>query len=68
MPKDDADPKRTMAKHWYNLFSPWGEVEDLRVVQKGGKNGNSVYVRFTHRYYAEFAREALTDQINVFQG
>lgn len=45
----------------YENFSPWGEVEDIyfnpaRFV---------AYIKYTHRYFAEFAREAMLDQILV---
>lgn len=45
----------------YENFAPWGEVEDIffnaaRFI---------AYVKYAHRYYAEFAREAMTDQILV---
>lgn len=30
--------------------------------------GNKVYIKYAHRYYAEFAREAMMDQMELFEG
>ncbi len=48
-----------MVRLIYEHFSVWGEVEDIHF--------NSVkcmaFIKYRHRYYAEFAREAMFDQI-----
>ena len=45
----------------YENFSPWGAVEDIYFNQ-----GRFIaYIKFEHRYYAEFAREAMVDQVLV---
>lgn len=46
----------------YRLMSKFGELEEVDVE----KNGH-VKVTYAHRYYAEFAREALMDQVEVFE-
>jgi len=33
-----------------------------------GLQGNSAYIKFAHRFSAEFAREAMTDQMELFPG
>ena len=30
--------------------------------------GNQVFIKYAHRYYAEFAREAMLDQMDIFEG
>ena len=41
----------------YENFSPWGEVDDIYF-----NAGRFIaYIKYTHRYYAEFAKEAMTD-------
>lgn len=32
------------------------------------RGGSKAFIKYTHRYYAEFAREAMMDQMNVFEG
>ena len=45
----------------YENFSPWGEVEDIYF-----NSGRFIaYIKYVHRFYAEFAKEAMTDQILV---
>ena len=45
----------------YELFCSWGEVEDIHF----NTARFQAYIKFGHRYYAEFAREAMLDQILV---
>ena len=52
----------------YNLFSPWGEIEDVAFSTKGLRGGNRAFIKFAHRYSSEFAREAMSDQMEVFEG
>ena len=50
----------------YTIFSPWGEVEDISINQRPFRGGCRAYIRYAHRFYAEFAREAMNDQMNIF--
>jgi hypothetical protein len=43
----------------YELFSPWGEIEDIHF----NSQKCIAYIKYRHRYYAEFAREAMMDQV-----
>mmetsp|Transcript_23034 Transcript_23034/g.30624 ORF Transcript_23034/g.30624 Transcript_23034/m.30624 type:complete len:96 (+) Transcript_23034:926-1213(+) len=45
----------------YENFSPYGVVEDIYFNQ-----GRFIaFIKYEHRYYAEFAREAMVDQVLV---
>ena len=45
----------------YENFSPYGVVEDIYFNQ-----GRFIaFIKYEHRYYAEFAREAMMDQVLV---
>jgi len=41
----------------YRHFSEWGDLEECRVIDKK----SIAFVRYTHRIYAEFAREAMME-------
>jgi hypothetical protein len=41
----------------YRNFSEWGDLEEVRVIDKK----SIAFVRYTHRIYAEFAREAMME-------
>ncbi len=57
LPADSLTPQRDIVVTIYELFSPWGEVEDIHFnLQKC-----IAYIKYRHRYYAEFAREAMMD-------
>ncbi len=56
VPSVTASPK-DMVRKFYDLFSPWGEVEDVHF--NAGKCTG--FVRYKHRQNAEFAREAMMD-------
>lgn len=43
----------------YEHFSVWGQIEDIYF---NSKNYHA-FVKYTHRFHAEFAREAMTDQV-----
>jgi|LauGreDrversion4_2_1035121.scaffolds.fasta_scaffold100310_2 hypothetical protein len=45
----------------YEHFSQFGEIEDVHF----NHAKFSAYIKFTHRSYAEFAREAMLDQVLV---
>ena len=52
---------RDIVRLLYENFSPWGEIDDIYFNQ-----GRFIaYIKFAHRYYAEFAREAMADQVLV---
>ena len=52
---------RDIVRLLYENFSPWGEIDDIYFNQ-----GRFIaYIKFAHRYYAEFAREAMVDQVLV---
>ena len=58
VPESTATPVRDTVKLLYDEFSKWGEIEDIKFIpQKAMAN-----VKYTHRFYAEFAREAMQDQ------
>lgn len=62
------NPQKTATQKIYSIFSPWGEIEDIAFSTKGLRGGNRAFIKYAHRYYAEFAREALTDQMDVLEG
>lgn len=41
----------------YEQFSPWGEIEDIHF----NNNKCIAFIKYRHRYYAEFAREAMME-------
>ena len=63
----EANPLRDVTALLYQKFSPWGEIEDIAISRKANRDGCRAFIRFAHRYYAEFAREAMTDQMDVFE-
>ena len=52
---------RDIVRLLYENFSTWGEIEDIYFNQ-----GRFIaYIKFAHRFYAEFAREATVEQVLV---
>ena len=50
-----------MVLNLYEHFSQWGEIEDINFsTQKC-----IAYIKYAHRYFAEFAREAMMDQVLI---
>jgi len=45
----------------YEHFCVWGEIEDIHF----NTARFQAYIKYAHRYYAEFSREAMVDQILV---
>lgn len=45
----------------YEHFSPWGQIEDIYFNSQRWH----AFIKYTHRFYAEFAREAMTDQVLI---
>ena len=68
VPQEEENPLKAATQLIYKLFSKWGEIEDIAISQKGVRGGNRAFIKYAHRYYAEFAREAMTDQMDVFEG
>lgn len=68
MPMDKPEPMKVLTALIYELFSKWGEVENISISQKGLRGGSRAYIQYAHRYYAEFAREAMNDQMDIFEG
>lgn len=54
---------RDLLRIFYEAFAPWGDLVDihLNVAKWIG------FVKYSHRYYAEFAREAMLNQV-IFGG
>lgn len=48
-----------MVRTVYEYFSVCGEIEDINF----NAAKKHAFVKYAHRYYSEFAREAMTDQI-----
>ncbi len=46
-----------MVRVLYEYFSAWGEIEDIHF----NANKCIAFIKYKHRYYAEFAREAMLD-------
>ena len=61
VPQEEENPLKAATQLIYKLFSKWGEIEDIAISQKGVRGGNRAFIKYAHRYYAEFAREAMTD-------
>lgn len=59
IPTDSLTPQRDIVISIYENFSPWGEVEDIHF----NSNKCIAFIKYKHRYYAEFAREAMLDQV-----
>lgn len=52
---------RDIVRLLYENFSPWGEIDDIYFNQ-----GRFIaYIKFAHRFYSEFARESMHDQVLV---
>jgi hypothetical protein len=65
---NDPEPTKALTALIYDLFSKWGEIQNISISQKGLRGGSRAYIQYAHRYYAEFAREAMNDQMDVFVG
>lgn len=48
-----------MVRLIYEFFSTWGEIEDIHF----NSHKCIAFIKYQHRYCAEFAREAMHDQI-----
>lgn len=52
---------KDMVKIIYEQFSPWGKIEDINYFSTKA----SCFIRFSHRCFAEFAKEAMIGQCIV---
>ena len=52
------DANKEMVKILYENFSPWGEIEDIQYIPYK----SICYVKYAHRCFAEFAKEAMMKQ------
>lgn len=59
LPTDSLTPQRDLVILIYELFSPWGEIEDIHF----NNHKCIAFIKYRHRYYAEFAREAMMEQV-----
>mmetsp|Transcript_31131 Transcript_31131/g.23146 ORF Transcript_31131/g.23146 Transcript_31131/m.23146 type:complete len:165 (+) Transcript_31131:679-1173(+) len=48
-----------MVRILYEYFSPWGEIEDIHF----NSSKCHAFIKYKHRYFAEFAKEAMQDQV-----
>jgi len=62
LPKGEEDPEKSACMNLYKIFSVWGEISDISI-----RNGIP-FIQYAHRFYAEFAREAMGDQMEIFDG
>ena len=58
---DKKDQNREMVKLIYENFSKFGEIEDIQYLPLKA----SCYIKFSHRCFAEFAKEAMMKQAMV---
>ena len=57
LPTDSLTPNSDMVRVAYEHFSTWGEVEDIHF----DSQKCVAFIKYVHRYFAEFAREAMLD-------
>ena len=55
---ESKNPVKDMVKIIYDNFSPWGEIEDINYIPMK----SVCYIRYAHRCFAEFAKEAMMKQ------
>jgi hypothetical protein len=58
---DSANPIKEMIRIIYDNFSPWGEIEDINYIPTKA----ACFIRYSHRCFSEFAKEAMMDQSMV---
>ena len=58
---EQKDQNREMVKLIYENFSKFGEIEDIQYLPLKA----SCYIKFTHRCFAEYAKEAMMKQSMV---
>ena len=57
LPTDSLTPVRDMVRIVYEHFNIWGEIEDIHF----NSQKCHAFIKYKHRFYAEFAREAMLD-------
>jgi len=60
---DRSKPVRELLRIFYEAFAPWGDLVDIHLNVSKWVG----FVKYSHRFYAEFAREAMYDQA-IFGG
>ena len=55
---ETKNPVKDMVRILYENFSPWGEIEDINYIAMK----SCCYIRYAHRCFAEFAKEAMMKQ------
>jgi hypothetical protein len=55
---DTPNPIKEMVRIIYENFSPWGEIEDINYIPTKA----TCFIRYAHRCFAEFAKEATMGQ------
>ena len=55
---ETKNPVKDMVRIIYDNFSPWGEIEDVNYIPMK----SICYIRYAHRCFAEFAKEAMMKQ------
>ncbi len=58
---ESGNPIKEMVRVIYENFSPWGEIEDINYIPAKA----TCFIRFSHRCFAEFAKEAMVGQAIV---
>ncbi len=58
VPESAGSQTRDTVKLLYDEFSKWGEIEDIKFYPHRAMAN----IKYTHRFYAEFAKEAMQDQ------
>ncbi len=58
---ETGNPIKEMVRVIYENFSPWGEIEDINYIPAKA----TCFIRFSHRCFAEFAKEAMVGQAIV---
>jgi hypothetical protein len=55
---EHPNPMKEMMRILYEQFSEWGEIEDINLIP----TKSDCYIRYSHRCFAEFGKEAMVDQ------
>ena len=55
---ETKNPVKDMVRIIYENFSPWGEIENINYIHVK----SSCYIKYSHRCFAEFAKEAMMRQ------
>jgi len=58
---ESVNANKEMMRIIYENFSPWGEIEDINYISSKA----ACFIRYAHRCFAEFAKEAMIGQALV---